>query len=112
MLVELSVTQQRYHAVMEVVSRVAAYRGDRRYGGSPKAVHLWLGKYQREVSAALAGHSHRPRWLGVLVWHGLATTRKRQRRRGPRSNRRQCALLLESGGHPSLLFAHETIAGA
>ena len=44
MLVELSVVEQRYHAVMEVevgaqVTEVAA-----RYGVSRKQVYVWLGR--------------------------------------------------------------------
>jgi transposase InsO family protein len=60
MLVELSVMEQRYHAVMEVISGAPVTEVARRYGVSRQAVHLWLGKYQKEGLAALAGHSHRP----------------------------------------------------
>ena len=48
MLVELSVMEQRYHAVMEVVSGAPVTEVARRYGVSRQAVHLWLGKYQKE----------------------------------------------------------------
>jgi transposase InsO family protein len=60
MLVELSVVEQRYHAVMEVVSGAPVTEVARRYGVSRQAVHLWLGKYHREGLAGLADHSHRP----------------------------------------------------
>lgn len=44
MLVELSVVEQRYHAVLEVlVSRVPASEVADRYGVSRKAVHAWVG---------------------------------------------------------------------
>ncbi len=62
MLVELSVMEQRYHAVMEVISGAPVTEVARRYGVSRQAVHLWLGKYQREGLAGLADHSHRPRF--------------------------------------------------
>ena len=62
MLVELSVMEQRYHAVMEVVSGAPVTEVACRYGVSRQAVHLWLGKYQREGLAGLADHSHRPRF--------------------------------------------------
>jgi transposase InsO family protein len=62
MLVELSVMEQRYHAVMEVISGAPVTEVARRYGVSRQAVHLWLGKYQREGLTGLADHSHRPRF--------------------------------------------------
>jgi transposase InsO family protein len=60
MLVELSVMEQRYHAVMEVVSGAPVTEVARRYGVTRQAVHLWLGKYQRDGLAGLADQSHRP----------------------------------------------------
>ena len=60
MLVELSVVEQRYHAVMEVVSGAPVTEVARRYGVSRQAVHGWLGRYEREGLAGLADHSHRP----------------------------------------------------
>ena len=61
MLVELSVMEQRYHAVMEVVSGAPVTEVARRYGVSRQAVHGWLGRYERDGLAGLADHSHRPR---------------------------------------------------
>src|SRR5215469_10641232 len=60
MLVELSVMEQRYHAVMEVVSGAPVTEVARRYGVSRQAVHGWLGRYERDGLAGLADHSHRP----------------------------------------------------
>src|SRR6266516_4878866 len=60
MLVELSVMEQRYHAVMEVVSGAPVSEVARRYGVSRQAVHGWLGRYERDGLAGLADHSHRP----------------------------------------------------
>jgi len=48
MLVELSVMEQRYHAVMEVVSGAPVTEVARRYGVSRQAVHGWLGRYERD----------------------------------------------------------------
>lgn len=62
MLVELSVMEQRYDAVMAVlrdgrqVAEVA-----RLYGVSRQSVHAWIVRYQRGGIAALANRSHRPR---------------------------------------------------
>jgi len=62
MLVELSVMEQRYHAVMEVISGAPVAEVARRYGVSRQAVHGWLDRYEREGLAGLADHSHRPRY--------------------------------------------------
>lgn len=61
MLVELSVMEQRYDAVMEVlrdcrpVVEVAA-----RFGVSRQSVHRWIARYREGGVAALADRSHRP----------------------------------------------------
>jgi transposase len=60
MLVELSVVEQRYHAVMEVISGAPVTEVARRYGVSRQSVHNWLTKYRSGGLAALADHSHRP----------------------------------------------------
>jgi transposase InsO family protein len=60
MLVELSVVEQRYHAVMEVLSGAPVTEVARRYGVSRQSVHNWLSKYRAGGLAALADHSHRP----------------------------------------------------
>jgi transposase InsO family protein len=60
MLVELSVVEQRYHAVMEVISGAPVAEVASRYGVSRQSVHNWLGKYRTGGLAALADHSHRP----------------------------------------------------
>jgi transposase InsO family protein len=61
MLVELSVMEQRYQAVMEVVSGAPVTEVARRYGVSRQAVHGWLSRYERDGLTGLADHSHRPR---------------------------------------------------
>ena len=61
MLVELSVMEQRYHAVMEVVSGAPVTEVARRYGVSRQAVYGWLGRYESDGLTGLADHSHRPR---------------------------------------------------
>jgi transposase InsO family protein len=60
MLVELSVMEQRYHAVMEVVSGAPVTEVARRYGVSRQAVYGWLGRYESDGLTGLADHSHRP----------------------------------------------------
>jgi transposase len=60
MFVELSVMEQRYHAVMEVVSEAPVTEVVRRYEVSRQVVHGWLGRYEHDGLAGLADHSHRP----------------------------------------------------
>lgn len=61
MLVELSVMEQRYQAVLAVVqdgwkvTEVAA-----RLGVSRQSVHAWIARYEQGGLAALADRSHRP----------------------------------------------------
>jgi transposase-like protein len=64
---ELSVMEQRYHAVMEVISGAPVTEVARRYGVTRQAVHLWLGKYRREGLAGMADHSHRP-LVSAYAW--------------------------------------------
>src|SRR5262249_38662620 len=45
---------------MEVVSGAPVTEVARRYGVSHQAVHGWLGRYERDGLAGLAGHSQRP----------------------------------------------------
>ena len=61
MLVELSVMEQRYHAVMEPISGAPVTEVAWRYGVTRQAVDLWLGKY-KEGLAGLASPVHRPRF--------------------------------------------------
>lgn len=59
-LVELSVVEQRYHAVMEVAAGVAVTQVAARYGVSRQSVHSWVRKYEQSGLPGLADRSHRP----------------------------------------------------
>jgi transposase len=88
MLVELSVMEQRYQAVMEVVSGAPVAEVARRYGVSRQAVHGWLSRYEGEGLAGLADHSRRPRFqprqLDVEVEALICQLRVAHPRWGPR----------------------------
>ena len=61
MLVELSVMEQRYQAVLAVVQdgwKVTEVA--QRLGVSRQSVHAWIARYERGGLAALADRSHRP----------------------------------------------------
>ena len=88
MLVELSVMEQRYHAVMEVVSGAPVTEVARRYGVSRQAVHVWLAKYRKGGLAGLGDHSHRPhyqpRQLDAGIEAMICQLRSAHPRWGPR----------------------------
>lgn len=60
MLVELSVVEQRYHAVMEVLSGIPVTEVATRYRVSRQSVHTWVKRYRESGLAGLADRSHRP----------------------------------------------------
>ncbi len=59
MLWELSVTEQRYRAVLEVMARVPVTEVAGRYGVSRQSVHAWLRRYRSEGPPGLADRSHK-----------------------------------------------------
>jgi transposase InsO family protein len=58
MLWELSVTEQRYRAVLEVGAGVPVTEVAERYGVSRQSVHTWLVRYRQEGVAGLEDRSH------------------------------------------------------
>ncbi|HZA80154.1 MAG TPA: IS481 family transposase [Actinomycetes bacterium] len=61
MLWELSVVEQRYVAVQEVLGGMPVTEVADRYGVSRQSVHGWLRRYRAEGLAGLQDRSHRPR---------------------------------------------------
>ncbi len=89
MLVELSVVEQRYHAVVEVLSAGApVVEVAERYGVSRKTVHAWIRRYRTDGLAGLADRSHRPHhhpWqLAADVEAQICELRRSHPRWGPR----------------------------
>jgi transposase InsO family protein len=89
MLVELSVVEQRYHAVLEVlVSRVPVTEVADRYGVSRKSVHAWVRRYEQSGLAGLADRSHRPhsqpRQVPAAVEAAICRLRTAHPKWGPR----------------------------
>ena len=61
MLVEVSVVEQRYDAVKEVLANgLSVTEVAERYGVARQTVHRWIARYQRGGLGALADRSHRP----------------------------------------------------
>ena len=60
MLVELSMVEQRYDAVKEVLDGASVTDVATRYGVDRRTLHRWLVRYANEGLAALADRSSRP----------------------------------------------------
>jgi transposase len=60
-LVEITVTEQRYQAVLDVQAGSTVTDVAARFGVSRQAVHRWLAWYQQEGLAGLVDRSSRPR---------------------------------------------------
>ncbi|MEV5705958.1 IS481 family transposase [Actinoallomurus sp. NPDC052274] len=60
-LVELSVVEQRYQAVLQVLSGASVTEVAGRFGVSRQAVHRWLSRYRDHGLAGLSDRSSRPR---------------------------------------------------
>jgi len=89
MLVELSVVEQRYQAVLAVIrDGVPVVEVARRFDVSRQAVHRWLRWYEQQGLAGLADRSHRPPRCShqmdaaVEVW--VVEARRRNPGWGPR----------------------------
>ena len=89
MLVELSVVEQRYQAVLAVIrDGVPVVEVASRFGVSRQAVHRWLRWYEDQGLAGLANRSHRPPRCShqmdpaIEVW--ICEARRRNPDWGPR----------------------------
>jgi transposase len=87
-LVELSVVEQRYHAVMEVLAGMSVTEVAERYGVHCNSVHEWVRRYERGGLAALADRSHRPEhhpWqISPEIEAAICELRRTHSRWGPR----------------------------
>src|ERR1700758_2231795 len=59
-LVEVSVVEQRYRAVLQARSGVPVTEVAERFGVSRQSVHAWLRRYQDQGMEGLLDRSHRP----------------------------------------------------
>jgi transposase len=88
MLWELSVAEQRYHAVLEVGLGVPVTEVAERYGVSRQSVHAWLVRYRQEGIAGLEDRSHQVRhhpWrIPAEVEQLIGELRRGHPRWGPR----------------------------
>jgi transposase InsO family protein len=88
MLWELSVTEQRYRAVLEVLAGVPVTEVADRYGVSRQSVHAWLRHYRSEGPPGLADRSHRvlhhPWQIPAELEAAVCELRRAHRKWGPK----------------------------
>jgi transposase InsO family protein len=88
MLWELSVTEQRYRAVLEVLAGVPVTEVAGRYGVSRQSVHAWLGRYRDEGPPGLEDRSHKvhahPWQVPAEVESAVCELRRVHRKWGPK----------------------------
>jgi transposase InsO family protein len=88
MLWELSVTEQRYRAVLEVGAGVPVTEVAERYGVSRQSVHTWLLRYRQEGIAGLEDRSHRvhahPWRIPAEIEEAICELRRGHPKWGPR----------------------------
>jgi len=88
MLWELSVTEQRYRAVLEVLAGVPVTEVAGRYGVSRQSVHAWLVRYRDEGPPGLEDRSHKVhahRWqIPAELESAVCELRRAHRRWGPK----------------------------
>ena len=88
MLWELSVTEQRYRAVLEVGAGGPVTEVAERYGVSRQSVHTWLLRYRQEGIAGLEDRSHQvhyhPWRIPAEVEEAICELRRAHPKWGPR----------------------------
>src|SRR5215470_240568 len=102
MLRELNVVEQRYRAVLEVLSGTPVVEVAERYGVVRQTVHRWMARYRAEGLDGLADRSHAPRqhpWRIAAETEALVCELRRAHGRwGPR----RLVFELDRRGYPGL----------
>jgi transposase len=87
-LSEISVTEQRYQAVLAALDGVPVTEVASRFGVGRQTVHRWLARYEREGLDGLRDRSHRPvgcpHQMSAVVEAQLLEWRRRHPGWGPR----------------------------
>jgi transposase InsO family protein len=102
MLRELNVVEQRYRAVLEVLSGIPVVEVAERYGVARQTVHRWMARYQANGVSGLADRSHAPKghpWrIQADVEAVICELRRAHRRWGPR----RLVFELDRRGYPAV----------
>lgn len=99
MLWELSVTEQRYRAVLEVRAGVPVTEVADRYGVSRQSVHAWLRRYRDEGPSGLADRSHKVRHHPWQISAELESVVCELRRAHPRWGPKRLVFEMDRRGH-------------
>ena len=113
MLVELSVVEQRYAAVLEVVrDGLTVVEVAERYGVSRQTIYSWVHRYETGGLAGLADRSHRPASCPHQLAASIEAAICELRRVHPSWGQRRIAHELARGGitPPSLSAIYRTLA--
>ena len=102
MLRELNVVEQRYRAVLEVLSGIPVIEVAERYGVARQTVHRWMARYRTDGIAGLADRSHAPKqhpWrISAEIEALVCELRRAHRRWGPR----RLVFELDRRGYPGV----------
>jgi transposase InsO family protein len=102
MLRELNVVEQRYRAVLEVLSGIPVIEVAERYGVARQTVHRWMARYRTDGIAGLADRSHAPKqhpWrVSAEIEALVCELRRAHRRWGPR----RLVFELDRRGYPGV----------
>jgi transposase InsO family protein len=99
MLWELSVTEQRYRAVLEVRAGLPVTEVAERYGVSRQSVHAWLRRYRDEGPSGLADRSHKVRHHPWQIAPEVETAICEMRRTHPKWGPRRLVFEMDRRGH-------------
>jgi transposase len=108
-LVEITVTEQRYQAVLDVQAGSTVTDVAARFEVSRQAVHRWLAWYQQEGLAGLADRSSRPRSLPTQTPAELEALICELRRNHRRWGARRVLFELGRIGYPAPLPSRITV---
>jgi transposase len=91
-LLKLTVAEQRFNAIMEVLrDGLTVIEVAERYGVSRQTVHGWLGRYRTGGLEVLADRSHRPRQCPHQMPAGVEARLCELRRQHPQWGQRRLA---------------------
>jgi transposase len=108
-LVELSVMEQRYRAVLQVQAGMPVTEVASLFGVSRQAVHRWLAWYREEGLPGLADRSHRPQAQPWQVDPAVEAAICEMRRDHPRWGQPRLAFELGRQGCPGPVPSLSTI---
>jgi transposase InsO family protein len=102
MLRELNVVEQRYRAVVEVLSGTPVIEVADRYGVVRQTVHRWMARYRAEGLDGLADRSHAPKKHPWRIPAEVEALICELRRAHPRWGPRRLVFEMDRRGYPGL----------